>query len=136
MSKHPKTAGAHVGSASVLLIFTILSLVSFACLSLVNSRADYNLSKKLANRQRLYYNACHQGNAFLAAANSGYDFGSDNGIIKESVPITDNQSLEITLILNAANDSDILNNSFSIKQWQVVNHEDFEYDYSLPVIGN
>lgn len=131
-----RRSGAHVGSASVLLIFTILSLISFACLSLVNSRADYNLSQKLATRQKLYYNACHKGNAFLAAANSGYDFESDNGIIKESVPITDNQSLDIALSTKAANNSDISNNSYSIKQWQVVNHEDFEYDYSLPVIGN
>lgn len=136
MAGNQRPPGAHVGSASILLIFTVLSLISFACLSLVNSRADYTLSIKLAERERIYYNACHQGNAFLAAVNSGYDYGLENGIIKESIPITDNQSLDITLTTNTANNLSISNNFFSIKQWQIVNHEDFEYDYSLPVKQN
>ncbi|SFP60162.1 hypothetical protein SAMN04487928_104117 [Butyrivibrio proteoclasticus] len=136
MSKSKNLPGAHVGSASILLIFTVLSLISFACLSLVNSRADYNLSNKLAERERIYYNACHQGNAFLAAVNSGYDYGLENGIIKESIQINDNQTLDITLSVNTVNNLSTSSNFYSIKQWQIVNHEDFEYDYSLPVKQN
>ena len=63
--------GINVGSASILLIFTVLSLVSFATLTLVNSKADYNLSQNLAERQSAYYNACHSANAYIAAINSG-----------------------------------------------------------------
>ena len=136
MAGSQRPPGAHVGSASILLIFTVLSLISFACLSLVNSRADYTLSDKLAERERIYYNACHQGNAFLAAVNSGYNLGMVDGIIKESIPITDNQSLDITITTNTANNLSISNNFYSITQWQIVNHEDFEYDYSLPVKQN
>ena len=129
-----KPGGAHVGSASILLIFSVLSLISFACLTLINSKADYNLSTKLDERQRIYYYACHKGNAFIAAANSGYKKGLTNDIMKESIPLTDNQSLNISLGLNVSNNLDSSDNLYSVIQWQIVNHADFEYDYSLPVM--
>ena len=125
--------GANVGSASILLIFTVLSLISFATLALVNSKADYNLSSNLAQRQSAYYNACHAGQAFVAAVNSGYETGMENAIIKESIPITDNQSLDITLMSNGINNSTNLTPKYTITQWQIVNNADDDYDYSLPV---
>jgi hypothetical protein len=116
------------------LIFTVLSIISFATLTLVNSKADYNLSNNLAERQKSYYSACHQGNAFVAAVNSGFETGAENGIIRESVPISDNQSLDIALIINSAKNSLNLDNSENILQWQVVNNGDYSYDTTLPVM--
>ena len=133
MSKN-ETSGSHVGTASILLIFTVLSIISFATLTLVNSKADYNLSSNLAERQKNYYNACHKGNAFVAAVNSGYETGAVDGIIKESIPISDNQSLDIALIVNSAKNSLNLDNSKNIAQWQVVNNGDYDYDTTLPVM--
>ncbi len=129
-----ESSGSHVGTASILLIFTVLSIISFATLTLVNSKADYNLSNNLAERQKSYYSACHQGNAFVAAVNSGYETGSEDGIIKESIPINDNQSLDIALIVNSAKNSLNLDNSKNIVQWQVVNNSDYDYDTTLPVM--
>ena len=129
-----ETSGSHVGTASILLIFTVLSIISFATLTLVNSKADYNLSSNLAERQNSYYSACHQGNAFVAAVNSGYETGAVDGIIKESIPISDNQTLDIALIVNSAKNSLNLDNSKNITQWQVVNHGDYNYDTTLPVM--
>ena len=125
--------GANVGSASILLIFTVLSLISFATLSLVNSKADYNLSSNLAERQSAYYKACHNGQAFVAAVNSGYETGIEDGIIKESIPITDKQSLDIAITLN--NSDNLYNsvNNYTISQWQIINNADDDYDYSLSV---
>lgn len=125
--------GSHVGSASILLIFTVLSLISFATLTLVNSKADYNLSTNLSERQKAYYDACHKGNAFVAAVNSGYETGMEDGIIKESIPLTDNQSLDITIIVNSTNNIANSDNKNEILQWQIVNHSDFSYDTTLPV---
>ena len=125
--------GANVGSASVLLIFTVLSLISFATLALVNSKADYNLSSNLAQRQSAYYKACHKGQAFVAAVDSGYETGMENATIKESIPITDNQSLDITIISNDTNNLSNLDKKYTITQWQIVNNADDDYDYSLPV---
>ena len=121
--------GNGIGSASILLIFTVLSLVSFATLTLMNSRADYKLTTNLAERQTDYYRACHEGYAFVAAVNSGYTLQGDDGIMKESIPITDNQSLDITIIQNSSDNSEI----FAITQWQIVVKADSDYDYTLPV---
>ena len=131
--KSNSRSASSVGSASILLIFTVLCLISFATLTLVNSRVDYNLSKDLADRQLAYYEACHKGNAFVAAVNSGYDCNSGQAIHEESIPITDTQSLDITIMSNSAKKTFNSDNSCSIIQWQVVNHSDSEYDYTLPV---
>ena len=125
--------GSHVGSASILLIFTVLSIISFATLTLVNSKADYNLSTNLADRQKAYYEACHKGNAFVAAVNSGYETGMEDGIMRASIPITDNQSLDISIIANSANNTANSDNKTGILQWQIVNHSNFSYDTTLPV---
>lgn len=131
--KPRRSQGINAGSASILLIFTVLSLISFATLTLVNSNADYNLSNNLAERQRAYYRACHEGNAFIAAVNSGYEAEETNGMIKKSIPFTDNQSLDITLMSNISNKSINSMNNYTITQWQIVIHDDFDYDYTLPV---
>ena len=128
-----RTKGTNAGSASILLIFAVLSLISFATLTLVNSKADYNLSNNLAKRQEAYYRACHEGNAFVAAVYSGYESSARDGIIKKSIPITDNQSLDITLMSNIGNNSLNSSKKYTITQWQIVNHDDEDYDYSLPV---
>jgi hypothetical protein len=132
MNRRRETA-AHVGSASILLIFTVLSLISFAALATASSKADYNLSRNLAIRQYTYYSACHKGNAFVAAVSSGYSEGAENGIIEENIPITDNQSLVITLMSNSINNLSNSYNSPQIKRWQIVNYEANDYDYTLPV---
>lgn len=128
-----KQNGMNVGTASILLIFAVLSLISFATLAFVNSRADYKLSNNLAERQIQYYEACHKGNAFVAAVNSGYTEGLQDGIIKKNIPLTDNQSLDITLFSDNANNSANFTDNYSIIQWQVVNNADNDYDYTLPV---
>ena len=132
MSKD-RQAPAHVGSASILLIFTVLSLISFSALTMVNSKADHNLSYNLSRRQAAYYEACHKGNAFVAAVNSGYTEGAAKGKISKSIPITDNQSLDIALISNKTENSANSLSDYAIIQWQIVNHSENDYDYTLPV---
>ncbi len=133
MSKN-QARGSHVGSASILLIFTVLSIVSFATLTLAGSKADYNLSDNLAKRQKAYYEACHKGNALVAAAASGYEEGAIDGILNESIPITDNQSLDVSIVIKSAKNSINSDNSDNILQWQVVNHGNYDYNTTLPVM--
>ena len=128
-----RAQGAHIGTASILLIFAVLSLVSFATLALVNSKADYRLSTNFAQRQTAYYEACHRGNAFIAAVNSGYTGDVQDDIIKKSIPITDNQSLDIALISNKTENSANSASDYTVIQWQIVNHSENDYDYTLPV---
>lgn len=53
---HQKTQfKLNIGLSSILLIFVVLCLVSFAILSLVSANADKKLSIKMLERNRIYY---------------------------------------------------------------------------------
>lgn len=47
----------NIGSSSLLMIFIVLTLVTFAVLSFTSAQSDYNLSKRLASRKTSYYEA-------------------------------------------------------------------------------
>ena len=57
----------NVGSSSILLIFVILCLVSFATLSIVSANADAKLSNRVAERTTAYYEACNQAERSIAS---------------------------------------------------------------------
>ena len=56
----------HAGTASILLIFVTLCLISFAVLSLTGANADLRLSKKIAERNEVYYDAHNRGIRLIA----------------------------------------------------------------------
>lgn len=58
--------GVNVGTSSILIIFILLCLVTFATLSVVSAQADYTLSEKTAASVTAYYEACNQAEARLA----------------------------------------------------------------------
>ena len=59
-SSKKKQFGMNIGSASILLVFVILCLVSFAVLSIVSANADSRLSTRVLERTTAYYDACNQ----------------------------------------------------------------------------
>ena len=56
--KHPPVV--NIGSSSLLVIFLVLCLVTFATLSLSSARSDYNISRRLAERKTESYAASSQ----------------------------------------------------------------------------
>ncbi len=47
----------NIGSSSLLVIFLILCLVTFAILSLSSAKSDHSFSQRLAQHRRVYYEA-------------------------------------------------------------------------------
>ena len=47
----------HIGFSTILMVFSMLCLVTFATLSLLTANADYRLSKKVASKTEDYYEA-------------------------------------------------------------------------------
>ena len=47
----------HIGFSSILMVFTMLCLVTFATLSLITANSDYRLSLKVAEKTTAYYAA-------------------------------------------------------------------------------
>ena len=138
-----KSAGVNIGSSSILLIFVILCLVSFATLSIVSANADYKLGQKILTRTTSYYNACNEAEESLSAidhtlwevyanATNEEEYFSTVGHSKSYViPISDLQNLSIEIeILYPQKTGDTC---YRIKSWQVVNIEQLEYDDTLPV---
>lgn len=65
-NKKKQFFGMNIGSASMVLIFVILCLISFAALSIVSANADRRLSCKIADRTAAYYEACNSAQESLA----------------------------------------------------------------------
>ncbi len=142
--KKKRGFGVNIGTSSIMLIFVILCLVSFATLSIVSAHVDYGLSKKLSERTQAYYQASNQGNEFLATLNSQLHetylksedresyYASVGESTSFSIELTPQQSLEIHVdILYPENpDTDPF---LKVSSWQIVTYDNLELDDSLPV---
>ncbi len=131
MSKSSKKIfGMNIGSSSMLLIFIVLCLVSFAALSIVSANADRRLSQKIADRTTAYYEACNDAEKSLAGIDrvlrEQYDSSSDHEAYFQAVghskayaiPISDTQTLYVEIeILYPENDEDTF---YHISSWQVI----------------
>lgn len=58
--QRPGFGGVNVGTSSILIIFILLCLVTFATLSVVSARADFLLSQKSSDMVQNYYEASNQ----------------------------------------------------------------------------
>ncbi len=60
MNNKKQANAGFIGFASILVVFVLLCLVTFATLSLVTANANYILSTKSSNNVNEYYTACNQ----------------------------------------------------------------------------
>lgn len=138
------SASGGMGSASILVIFVILCLVSFATLSIVSANADFKLSKKVLERTDAYYAASGQAETILAQLDQTLLSIYETGVSEEEyyavaghsksfmVPLSELQSLEVTVsILYPRQDGDTF---YRIEGWQVVATRELDYDSTLPVM--
>lgn len=63
--KKTQASFVNMGSSSLLVIFLVLSLVTFATLSLSSSKSDFAFSERLAERKTSYYDACNKAEIIL-----------------------------------------------------------------------
>lgn len=139
-----KHYGVNIGSSSIIMIFVILCLVSFAALSIVSANSDYQLSNKIATRTSAYYEACNEAEHSIASVDAVlhelYQSSSDAeeyflqaGTEKSFIiPISDYQSLQIDLEIIYPPNAD--GSFYNIISWQVIMTNDLDYDDSLNVI--
>ena len=69
MNKRGGNFGLGTGGASILLIFVLLCLTTFATLSIVSANADYKLTQRNAQAVAAYYAADLEANELLAQIN-------------------------------------------------------------------
>ena len=126
----------NIGSASILLVFVILCLVSFAVLSIVSANADSKLSTRVLERTTAYYTACNQAEQSLAGMDHSLRHIYESSDSEEAyfasvghgksyvIPISDLQSLQVTIEIlypGTAEDS-----FYKITAWQVLNTDELQ----------
>ncbi len=123
----------NVGTSSILMIFVILCLVSFATLSIISASADNKLSNKVLERTTAYYNACNEAEiclsqiddtliaAYQSSATEDDYFDAVGHTVSFTIPVSDFQTLHVGLeILYPVSDEDTF---YRIIQWQVRNED-------------
>lgn len=138
--------GVNIGSSSILLIFIVLCLVSFAALAISSAYTDKSLSEKVENRTLSYYEACNQAERSLAQIDATLmsvyaDAPDEEAYFKVvghsktyAVPISDLQTLEIVIDIKYPTHPE--DTFYEIKSWRVLTTGDLEIDDSLPVFQN
>lgn len=135
--------GINIGSSSILLIFIVLCLVSFATLAISSAYTDKTLSSRVAERTQSYYEACNQAENSLAqidstlqaiykeAANEETYFDIVGHSKTYAIPISDLQILEIIIEIQYPKKPQ--DTFYKINSWRVLTTGDLEMDDSLPV---
>jgi hypothetical protein len=133
----------NVGTSSILLIFVMLCLVSFAILSLSSGLSDLSLSKRVISNTESYYNACAQAEEQLEdielTLQSLYDTGiSRAGYFDKvgkkmsfSIPVSDIQVLSVSIDINYPDEAK--NTFYDITEFRIETVGNLEYDESLHV---
>ena len=142
-NKKRESIPLNVGTSSVLFIFVILCLVSFAILSLSSAMSDYKLSNRVAENSEAYYNACNLAEEQLASFDKTlkdlYDTGISRSGYYESVgkkktfavPINDIQTLTVEIrILYPEGPGEAF---YDITSWKTDTTGELDYDDTLPV---
>lgn len=128
-TKKNNSFGVNVGTSSLLLVFVILCLVSFATLSVVSSNADKNLSSKVTEKSHAYYDACNEAELKLMSIDQTLKSVYDSGVTRDeyyekvgetidfAVAISDVQTLHIKASVNyPVNAGDYF---YTITSWKV-----------------
>ena len=126
--KKRKSFGISIGASSIMVIIVILTLICFAGLSLSSANADYQLSLKLAERTKSYYDATSTAYEHLQKQKE-LSNGVENSF-NEQIPINDNQMLELKALLL----SDANSNNYEIKSFKIINIKQPDLDDSLSLL--
>lgn len=138
----------NIGSVSLMMIFIVLSLVTFATLSLSSATGDYQFSQKIATHNTSYYEACNEatnrlseidsllettykgntGNYPQAVSKALTDSGlcdvKADGILYTAsyqVKVNDTQALDVELALNPTDK--LKDGYYRVTRWQEISLE-------------
>lgn len=149
MENTEKKQKGSIGSSTLILIFIVLCLATFALLSLSNAGGDRNLANKNAEAVRTYYEADSQGEQFVQmvdqavkevrketsdqvkqqqklAEKLGNYYNTDSRTAETDIPMDFDQALHVELALDSQE-------NYIIQSWRVYNQKDYEIDNKIPV---
>lgn len=111
MGSKQQTPVIHVGASSLLVVFLVLCMVTFAALSLITAKNDASFSRRAADRRTAFYGACNQAEQLLDTIDARLDAEgmdadlADLGVTRDgghlcfTVPLDDSQVISVDLEL-------------------------------------
>ncbi len=129
----------NMGTISILTIFIILCMVTFAALTYISTRRDASFTDRLASRTSGYYAAVSEANRQIAEIDSRLRQAWEDGTWADteknytfSVSIDDDT--ELCVALTACSPEEGNGSYFRIRQFQEIPAESWEGETSLPVL--
>ena len=154
----PKKSVISTGTTSIVLIFVMLSMLTFSVLSLTSAQANLRLSRRSAERTTDYYDAENAANDILIQINSvlenayplatseedyyaqvrqaleGNDLAfSDDDCLAYEVPLGESQILAVELSL--AYEVPPGGRHYAVTAWQAVSRYDWSPDDTLDLMN-
>ena len=130
MNRRRSSGFPSVGGSSLLVIFAVLCLTIFALLSLSTAQAGSRLSSASAQAVSDYYLADHEAETILAQLRAGRcpeAVSESDGVYSFTCPISDTQTLEVSVRLEGE--------TYTILRWQSVSTAEWIPDESLDLWG-
>lgn len=133
----------NLGISSIMLIFFVLSLISFAVLSLSSALSDKKLTEKLLSKNAAYYDACNLMQHELAQLDQRYLDNYNSATSQDAylsacsedtkltVVVSDTQSLEV--IVEPTYPVNTEDHFFRILSWKVITSSEPQIDFSIPL---
>ena len=115
-SKNKSNGFPNIGLSSLLIVFLILCLTTFALLALSTAKSDDTLSKKLADHRTDYYAASSQAEEILAQIDAILEQKQSQNLTDADFSNIDNTSISI----NTEENLDVLSYSVPMKNGQLL----------------
>lgn len=123
-----------IGSSSLLVVFLVVGIMTFAVLSFVSANNDYEYSRKIALQKEQYYDACNLAEEALWKLSNPQDGVSfpAAGTYTLTFPIDSNRLLSVVYEVKQPEEKF----TYEILEWKVQLNKDWEGNdnLSLPVL--
>ncbi len=128
--KKQKSFGSNIGSLSLVVVFSILSLTVFAILAYVSANSEYKLAKKFGQSVENLYAADYKAYETLEKIKLGMETSEtftidEYGRVFLFVPVDEYRRLNVSAL--------ILGEEIDIISWNTENTSTQAFDESLPV---
>lgn len=91
MNKKENTSSSftNIGLSSLMVVFLVLCLTTFALLTLSTAKSDYSLSEKMADHRTDYYSTCSRAEKILDKIDKKLEKNREELLSKESFLMND-----------------------------------------------
>jgi hypothetical protein len=123
------------GSVLLFVSFLILCIFTFAVLSLITARNDYQTSKKTAEHESAYYAASNEAEDRIAELNTELKNagGAGGGVpagVSFQIPVDDTEVLSVALEA----EEETQGPSYRLTRWELVPSGEWNPDQTVPVM--